>query len=79
MKTKYFWLEKLPFKDADKLSKSLLNGARKNIANHLLSDKCDNWMSGYLTDNDITKIEKETNRKVRCSTESGEYFYKLEK
>jgi hypothetical protein len=77
---KYFYLEKLPMDlcTNDKAGRRLLNKARIDIANHLRSEKCNEWKSGFLTDNDILKIEKHTNRKVKCSVESGEYFYRLQ-
>jgi len=74
---KYFWLERLPIARGDKLATRLLNGARKQTVTHLFSEDGDKFFSGFLTDNDIERIEKHTGKKVYCSPESGEYFYKL--
>ncbi len=60
------------------LGERMLIASRGDMIFHLLSKKAHEWKSGFLTDRDITEIEKETNKKVKCSTESGEYFYKLE-
>lgn len=56
----------------------LINQSRLAIIDHLTSEDSGNWKSGFLEQSDINSIEIKTGRKVRCSTESGEYFYRLE-
>jgi hypothetical protein len=77
-KRNQFSLKKLSLEKDDPLAEHLLNSLRIDIACHLLSPKGNQWRSGYLTDDDREKLEKETGRRIRCSTESGEYFYKLD-
>lgn len=62
----------------DKLGIVMLNRMREHGKKHLLSNNAHKWQSAYLDDEDIIQIETATGKKVRCSCESGEYFYKLE-
>lgn len=59
------------------LATAMIKGMRKLGICHLLSNKCNEWQSAYLNKSDIRLIETLTNKKVKCSPESGEYFYKL--
>lgn len=60
------------------IGKSMLDGMREYTINKLIDDGSV-WFSGYITESDIEVIEQRTNKKVLCSAESGEYFYKLDK
>jgi hypothetical protein len=61
----------------NKFGEYLLRAAAEKVKEHLLSENCDKWLSGYVSQADIEFIESKTNRKVDCSPESGEYFYRL--
>lgn len=61
----------------NKFGEQLLKHLASKIKEHLLSENADSWKSGYLYAEDIKEIERQTNRKVRESYESGEIFYKL--
>ena len=60
------------------LGNKMLKSMREYTIDRLINDG-DVWFSGYITDSDIEDIELKTNKKVLCSAESGEYFYKLDK
>ena len=77
MKPKKVYLEKLPFGKDDKLGTKMINQSRIEICNHLFSNDANKDKSGYLTDEDIALVEKLTMKKIHCSVESGEYFYRL--
>jgi hypothetical protein len=64
-------------KRSDKYANYLLNWMRNLTKQHLRSKGANVFFSGYLTDHDIIEIENETGKKIHCSAESGEYFYKL--
>lgn len=61
----------------NKFGEQMLRAAAEKVKEHLLSENCEQWLSGYLSPWDVNEIEEKTNRKVDCSAESGEYFYKL--
>lgn len=77
--TKEIQLEKLDkeLRPLDRVAVRMINGMRIMTFNHLLSDKKNEYFSGYLQESDIKLIEELTEMKVSCSPESGEYFYKL--
>ncbi len=62
----------------DSLGYHLLNESRAATIYHLLSKNGTKWQSGFLTKKDEEYINKSSGSKVRCSCESGEYFYRLE-
>jgi len=61
----------------DRLAYAMILGLKRCLLIHLFSNKCNEWHSGFLSDIEINLVELITNRKVLCSVESGEYFYKL--
>jgi hypothetical protein len=58
-------------------ARRMINRMRIMTFTHLFSEERNKYFSGYLQDSDISLIEELTEMKVECSTESGEYFYKL--
>lgn len=68
-------------KQTQELGKHLLKWASKEVEKHFKKAKKDGfkestWISGFLEDVDIKRLERKGD-KIRCSTESGEYFYKI--
>ena len=55
----------------------LLEVSSKEIKEHLLSNKSGEWKSGFLNEVDTKEVESQTGKKIQCSVESGEYFYKI--
>lgn len=62
---------------SNKFGLYLLKQSTDKTKEHLLSDRCESWFSGYLSPDDISSIEFQTKRRVLISVESGEYFFKL--
>ena len=60
------------------ISIRLIYSQRVTTIEHLLSENNTNWFSGFLEEIDIQNLEEHLNKKIRCSVESGEYFYKVE-
>lgn len=54
----------------------LFHWVRRATKKHLLSEKANEWFSGFLTKEDKIEIADQTGKKVECSPESGEYFYR---
>lgn len=65
--------------DYSEFAQQMLQESAVDITKHLFSKNSHNYKSGYLYEEDILEIERITEKKVICSVESGEYFYKLQK
>lgn len=57
------------------LGRRMLNSARKQVVLHLLNGG--SAISGFLITSDIELIERKTRKRVKETTESGEFFYEL--
>ena len=64
---------------SDAFAEQMIDSVREMSINRLLTRTDNEWFSGFLNDDDIIDIESKTGRKILCSVESGEYFYKFEK
>lgn len=61
-----------------KLGANMIAGMQKGTVELLTNPAYDNrWFSGYLSDDAVKKVEQTTGKKIICSAESGEYFYKF--
>lgn len=60
------------------MGECMLKWANQETREHLLSNKGNEWKSGYLTERSRKFVEQVTGKTVRTSVESGEYFYRVE-